>query len=477
LSKRPRQQLLRSIAIFPVFAHLALLISVSPANSMERCNNEAITCCSFFSQVTRSNLSQHPLGMQIWPGEFRSNQNLYRSLIELRPSHLRFAFGPSWRVRQPLSEQMTDDELDRYVASGYRSSPDGDQTRATVVKIKQDTGAVLHLMTGEPPPMPGESDFRRANAPKARILKREYATLAARFYVADIRYLQMLGVPFDAAEISNEPDGNWNIQIEPTAYLDLIRNLRSEAKRRGIILPKIYGPGASRAETARIFFANPEVARGIMDAVDVVSFHAWDDKAGKDRIDEYKKFRAQIASLGRNPEIAITEYAVSRPILGDSSSRMDVDNRLPDSVAMSTIYPAASLRDLLRLYGENIGTIIYWEFKDETWGVGLFGLLDVAGAPKPIYFAYKSLTESFAKLPAPHVVSSSDGRLAILTDGPRPAFLIAVNPSEGFLDVVVDRNFARIVPATEGCLPRSPMDRGLRLRPGEILQIPLSERH
>ena len=113
-------------------------------------------------------------------------------------------------------------------------------------------------------------------------------------------------------------------------------------------------------------------------------------------------FFADFARLGVKPKIAITEYGLAKPDPDAKGDAMNVTKRIANSIADTAGYPPASLRDLLRLYADHVETVLYWEFQDQTWSGGLFGLLDTGGERKPIYDAYRRISHSALEERHPH---------------------------------------------------------------------------
>jgi hypothetical protein len=134
----------------------------------------------------------------------------------------------------------------------------------------------------------------------------------------------------------------------------------------------------------RNYLRDPKIGLGILDNTDVLSVHAWDNPKRRDRFLELDALFDDLRRLGRKPELAITEYGLARPEPTDSSDRMNVKMRSRDNVANTSFFGSISARDLLRFYASGVGTIIHWEFRDESWGKASFGLLDETGNERPI---------------------------------------------------------------------------------------------
>lgn len=449
-----------------------LLLGSAAAPSEEAaCSAQALRCCELPAGAVTT---QAPIrfGAQVWPSRLAQSPASVERLLALSPGDLRFSLGPNWRRQARLRLEMTDEEIDALVAEGFATTQEL-ESHIAVMKRMAAAGARLHLIVWEPPPMPGEPDFNAAGAPRWRVLSSAHVQLAARFQVAHLRHIASLGLPLHAMELSNEPDGSWNIKIAPSDYVALIAAVRSEAARRKVALPLIYGPGASRASTTRPFLADPDKARELLRLVDVFSLHTWDDAIGKDRITEIEGVLADLARLEPPRPIAVTEYGLARIDPARTEPELNARNRLPDSVADTPAYRGASLAAFLQLFRGRVSEVIYWEFEDQSWGKGLFGLLDAKASPKPIYDTYRQLTRGIAELAPSEIGVAPDGRLAVLSgSGGRRAFV--VNPGSAPIDVVLPAG--RVPVAYQSSCRAAPGHIGVQLPPGGTLSIELGPR-
>lgn len=464
--------LFRILQIF-FLAHLAPVPNAfagATAEQVVACTEAPLECCDFPAPGPAANVAAPSIGVHVWPSALAENPATVERLVSMHPAHLRFSFGPDWRRQPPLRQDMEDDELDAAVAAGYGRVPGLAGEVEVLQNIRRRIQAVNHLVVWEPPPLPGEADLSKSDAPRLRTLKADSIPLVARFHVANLRYLSGIGLPIDAVELSNEPDGRWNIRILPPDYLSLVEAVRKEAARRGVALPKIYGPGASTVAATRKFLEDKDIAQRILRAVDVLSLHVWDDKGGKNRFSELTRFFTYLEKLGLRPQIAVTEYGLARPILDARQDRMNVDKRVAGSIASSPAYPAASIGDLAQLYANRIGPVLYWQFQDQSWGKGLFGLLDVAGEPKPIYEPYRMFAETLAKARTKSIESAYGGRVSVLR-GPADANILLVNPDSAPIDVVVPDEAETPSSATT-CTGGSGMT-GIRVPAGAVMSLPL----
>jgi hypothetical protein len=363
---------------------VALSVPVTGYAQARLCDAEPVPCCRVWRQDIALKETMPSFGAQIWPTGL--NPGGIERLAALKPRALRFALGPNWRRQPALRAEMSDAEIDRLIAAGFEARNTAREIE-TVLDVERRTGAKLHLVIWEPPPLPGEP----AGA-KTRTLQSTNVAVAARFIVAQLRAVAGRGVALEAVEITNEPDGDWNIAVSPANYLALVKAVRAEASRRGLALPKIAGPGTSTIRALRRFLQQPALAKDIIDNVDLLSVHAWDNAESADRFAELDGLNEDLRKIGRRPELIVTEYGIARPDPTDNSDRMNVKKRAPDSVADTDFYASLVMRDLLRLYAGGAGAVMMWEFQDQDWGTASFGLLKEKGEQRPIYELAKLLS-------------------------------------------------------------------------------------
>jgi hypothetical protein len=355
------------------------------------CAEPAVPCCRVAAPATGVAPTTPAFGVQIWPTGLTSPAAIER-LVALKPQHLRFALGPNWRREPALEADMSDARLDAFVAEGFRKRFETRELE-TVRALQRQTGARLHLVVWDPPWLPGE----REAAGAGRVLRREQVPLAARFLVALLKYVVAQGITPDAVELVNEPDGDWNIAVAPADYVALVEAVRIDAARRNLSLPRIFGPATSTVAALRRYLRDADIAGRLLDAIDVLSVHAWDNPDRRARFSELFALQDDLRRLGRAPELAVTEYGLARPDTGDASDRANVKKRAPDTVANTERYASLTARDVLHLFAAGAGTVIYWEFQDQDWGRSSFGLLNESGDERPIYRIMRQLSQRIAE--------------------------------------------------------------------------------
>jgi Glycosyl hydrolase catalytic core len=372
--------------------------------------------------------SPHPdspsFGLQIWPAGLLQSPDVVQKLLALHPARLRFSVGPSWGKEPALNLDETDASLDAYVAAAYDRVPNIGDTIQRLLDIKTRSGAGFDLVVWTPPLIGNEPPGQRW-----RSLAHHDIQTVARFQLANLRHLKRLGLPIEAVELFNEPDGNWAIRISPADYAQILSELRREASAQHFGLPLILGPGVSTATNSREYLGSGRAASDIARSVDVISLHTWDDKMGLDHYRSLDAFLRAIDPLSPRRSVWITEFGLTRPFPGNTSPAADTSKRAPNSVAMTQLYGVLSARDLLRAYATGVGPVIYWEFQDQSWEDSLHGLLNVDGSPKPVYHVIRQVTDQIAAL-RPNSIELDKEQTSAVLHGQRQSYLFAWNTTE-----------------------------------------------
>jgi hypothetical protein len=403
---------------------IGLPIGSATAQDQAICPATTLECCQTLQVPASPQPAPPGFGVHIWPSTQLLSPNDLSLLRALHPTHLRVSVGVNWRRTAGLLPSMSDADLDRYVQSAYEAVPSIQESLHVLQTIKQRTNADLDLIVWEPPRLPGESD-----SSQWRSLATVNVTLAARFHVANLKYLAERGVPIGTVELSNEPDGTWNIKIAPTDYRAMVEKIRTEATRRQVTLPRILGPGVSTGGDSLKYLAAPGMGSAIGKAVDILSLHMWDDKANRDHLSALHHFLESLSALKISREVWVSELGLAKPFLERNDAEMNAGNRVPNNIAMTQAYAVLTARDLLRTYGEGVGTVIYWEFRDQSWGRGLVGLLSIDGTPKPVYREIQRVAEQIALTSPIAILQDTTGHAAILV-GAHSQYLFAWNTQD-----------------------------------------------
>jgi hypothetical protein len=463
----------------PLLASLRLAIvagtvasaSVSAHAQDARCPVRSVRCCDVRPVADGIAPTPPTLGVHVWPSSLAQSAEAVQDLVALRPSHLRFGIGPNWRRRPALWAGMSDAEMDEAVASGFAAVPSTARFVAMLTDLRRRLDAKLHLVLWEPPPLPAERV-----SPFGRKLDARNVDLMARFLVAALKQVAEARLPLDALELSNEPDGGWNIRIAPREYLALLRSVRKEAKRRSVALPPVYGPGTSTIAALQAYLADRDVAEGILDGVDILSVHGWDDRRRADVFGQLDSLLARLGQLGRSKEIAMTEYGIARPVPTDSSPGADMKTRASEGMARSPFFASITTRDLLRLYGRGIGTIIYWEFQDPVWGKASYGLLDTKGTKRPLYHALAAVSAALRQEGAVRFATSVDDRVSLM-EGTLGSRLWIANPTREAAPVILDAPRAELLDTNGRDVCRSDDgSAGVTAAAESVVSVPLRKR-
>jgi len=368
---------------------IALLQIASARAQAPACPAEVVTCCDVARVASAAPDQRLQMGLQIW----LENTNVVAArLRELRPAALRYSGGPKWRQAPRLDSKANYEAVRRYVVDAFEKEPD--LVRKQVASVKEifgGLGAEAHLVIWEPPPTTAEQSDA-AKAKDKRTLPEAAVSVTAMFYVALLDELRRRGYPVDVVELSNEPDGDWNIQIPPARYLKLVAETRRQAKIHGVTLPRIAGPGVSHISALRGYFTEPALAKGLIDSVDLVSVHAWDDRVNRDTVEEARNARRQLDRLGYHKTILVSEFAVTFLGPTDRGRRVGADLRAPDAISNQPGYAAKTLALALDLAASGYGPLLYWEMFDPQWGKASYGLYNQRGEPRPVLEAWRDLS-------------------------------------------------------------------------------------
>jgi hypothetical protein len=389
-------------------AAVAAMLMLTGQALARACSVEAVRCCSPGSGIVDGALSE--LGYHIWPSNL--SPSAVEKLVALSPQLLRFSFGPSWRDVS-LPENADDATIRDIIEEGLkRRGPALARERTTLNRLRAATSAAFHLIVWEPPRVAGESPLPPDG--KGRRLGRQAVAATARFLAV---YVQRVSqeVPVDAVELVNEPNGTWNIQVDPAEYLELVQAIRAEARRSGFVLPRLVGPGTSTISETRPFLSGT-IGAALMSELDGISAHGWDG-SGRDVTGAVRKHRDL---LGAKPFI-ISEFGLSRTVHGANDPRLNAAQRVPDGVSWTSSYATQVAERLLSSSAAGARSLIYWEFQDQSWNRTAFGTLDENGQEKPIYSAMRALAPF---LGGQAIAVRADGRGAAIQSGRRQRIIL-----------------------------------------------------
>lgn len=197
-------------------------------------------------------------------------------------------------------------------------------------------------------------------------------------------------------ELSNEPDGHWNTYISPSNYNALVKLTRDELDNRGLPGVGIVGPALTYLDWEH----HNATWMGALDADGVASLaswgvHSWDDGSlcydGASCIETNWPDFGQSAGA-RNPLITkfVLEFATKENEFHgvvyphpDEARDYNATNSMP--------YAARVYENALALLNNGARAVFVWQATDQSWETKGWGLVDLAGTPKPVYHALRTL--------------------------------------------------------------------------------------
>lgn len=416
-----------------VVAALAIVSwHVSPAHAEPpACPAEVVKCCEI-GAGTAPPTQLLRLGLQIWPEDVAEAGDRLR---ELQPAAVRYSGGPSWRRAPRLDRDADYGAVQRYVADAFDRDRDRfHKQAASLGRFFQASAAEVYFAIWEPPLTSGEPE-----TPDKRTLPESAVGVTAMFYVAVLDELRRRGYPMHAVELSNEPDGDWNIRIPPSRYLALVAEVRRQAAAHGVSLPRIAGPAVSSIAALRAYLADPQIGQGLVHAVDTVSVHAWDDRSNRNTLEEARNARRQLDRLGYRKSVAVTEFAITFLDPTDRQRGTGAQLRTPDVISNTPAYMARTMALALDLAAAGYGPILYWEFRDLPWGKSSYGLYDQRGTRRPLLEAWQRLSRAADGVDRVTVLAHAPLAVFGLVRDGKEAGLVMVNPTSRPLGIVFDR--------------------------------------
>ena len=408
-------------------AALILLPGVSALAEPPACPAEVVKCCDV-SRVAASPVEHRlQLGLQIWV-EGNMDTTIGR-LQEIQPAALRYSTGPNWRRTPPIDDRASYEEVRRYVSAAFQQAGKRSEEHvASLKRIFSGSNTEAHFIIWEPPVTLAESRGKKAT-PDKRSLSESAITVTAMFYVALLAELQQRGYPVDVVELSNEPDGDWNIRITPARYVKLVAETRRQAALHGVKLPRIAGPGVGRIASLGAYLADPQIAKALVRDIDHISVHAWDDRTNLDTLKEARNARQKLDRLGYQKPILVSELALTFLNPTDRDRGVGANLRAADAVSNQPAYAAKTLALTLGLAAAGYGPLMYWELNDQQWGKASYGLYSQRGDQRPILDAWRELSRLVRQTGRVDVVPLESNTIFGLTREGRITAIVAVNSS------------------------------------------------
>lgn len=400
------------------------------------CPAEVVKCCEVgvgvASQASPPQLFR--FGLQIWPEDVAEASD---RLHALQPAAVRYSGGPSWRRAPRLDRDADYGAVQRYVADAFERDNERFQKQAaSLSRFFEASAAEVYFAIWEPPMTNGEPE-----ASDKRTLPESAVGVTAMFYVAVLDELRRRGYPMHAVELSNEPDGDWNIRIPPARYLALVTEVRRLAAAHGVSLPRIAGPAVSSIAALRSYLADPQMGQEMVHAVDTVSVHAWDDRSNRNTLEEARSTRLLLDRLGYRKPVAVTEFAITFLDRTDRQRGTGAQLRTPDVISNTPAYMAKTVALALDLAATGYGPILYWEFRDLPWGKSSYGLYDQRGARRPLLEAWQRLSRAARGIDRVTVVSRAPLSAFRLARDGTDSGLVMVNPTSRPLGIIFDKGW------------------------------------
>ena len=394
------------------------------------CDMPPTPCCVLDAPAAAAAVQDDTLaiGLQIWPEHLKDAPQ--EQLLALHPTVFRHSAGPGgWKHAEPLPAMADMAEVRRYVARHVAARHEALERQAAHLKtLLASTRGKLHLILWEPPFTDAEQRLRRATD-EGRVMPRSAVPVMAKFYVAVIEALRAYDFPVDAIELANEPNGDWNIRIPPQTYVELLQQVRREAALQGLALPPLAGPGTSSYTALLGYLRDPALGRQLLDAVDLVSVHAWDDRLDRDIRTVARETRQRLAALGYGGHVAVTEFAPTFLDGDDRSAGRGANKRSALSQSNTDRYAAEVLRTKAALLSLGMSPVIFWEYRDVGWGKASYGLIDLAGRERPTYGAFAQLAGMMGDTKPVAAVAGEDDRTFVFFGKDDARFILLVNPS------------------------------------------------
>lgn len=392
------------------------------------CDAPATPCCALDAPAPVLPDDALAVGVQIWPEHLKDAPEA--QLLALHPAVFRHSAGPGWREAPPLPATADMAQVRRYVARHIEARREALERQAAQLKaLLARTGGKLHLVLWEPPFTDAELRLRRGS-PEGRTMPRSAVPVMAKFYVAVMEALRTYDFPVDAIELANEPDGDWNIRIPPRTYAELLQQVRREASLRRADLPPLAGPGTSSYTALLGYLRDPAVGRRLLEAVDVVSVHAWDDRLGRDIRAVARETRRRLAGLGYRGQVAVTEFAPTFLERDDRQAGRGANKRSTLARSNTDRYAAEVLRTKATLLSLGMSPVIFWEYRDVGWGKASYGLVDLAGRERPAYGAFAQFADLIARTRPASALAGENDRTFVFFGKNGVAFILLVNPTD-----------------------------------------------
>lgn len=425
-----------------------------------------IACCTFKPAQALAARAPIRVGAHIWTHDLPASAD---DIVASRPAVLRFAMGPWWKTEAQMPLDTDAAAMRIYVAQIFaKREAYYRQEIQNIAALVQRTRAETHLVIWEPP-LTAAEDLVAFKLTDDRKLQSAALQATARFYVAYIAALSERGFKPDIIELSNEPDGAWNMRMDPALYLDLLEATRHEAEQQGVALPAIAGPGVSIMASLPSYLGTPEQSARLFKLVDHISVHAWDDRVNRDIPTEAGKVRALLDARGWKGRIIASEVSVTFPTAEDRKLNTGPTRKGPDVVANRSEYGGVLADVALGIASRGIDTLILWQMKDPPWDSYSYGVITDGGKIRSGYAAWQAIAIALNSTSTKTVIRASDAPVfRALRIGQGPAYIFLNRSKEDTL-LAISSEAVQLPEASLCALDAVPT---LLLRSGQVLSAP-----
>lgn len=319
----------------------------------------------------------HPFtgfGSQVWPGDMRT-ETLFENL---NMRYMRMC--PGGCTSPPTDATLI--QMDTYVDSEYNGTSRGHSIIASLQMAARLDSRVILNMFGGPAAWLGAQNQ----------LKSENFDDFARLWASQVYFFRSRGLPVHYIELANEPEGDWNIYIPGGDYNDLVKLVRGELDRRGLMDTGIIGPGLAYLYHGPVWINALDSDASA--ALAGWSTHAWDEGWGHtDALPGYLDlqwkdyFGSAIDSVdpAHSKPIIVTEFATGVRTYNGVTYGTEFTDTNP--------FAQRCYENFLTLVNNGANAVCYWEAANQSWQSQppLFGLYRTDSTPRPVYFALSTL--------------------------------------------------------------------------------------
>lgn len=221
---------------------------------------------------------------------------------------------------------------------------------------------------------------------QAHFAKTEMLGDYANFLTAQMVWLQRHGVQAAAVELTNEPQGAWDMKYEREQYAALLTKTRATMDKFGLTAWPIAGPGTGVQDFDH--YIGGVVNASAVKSLGYASAHVY---LSPDVLaNPSSPGIASFVGRGKFGPVMITEFGVKKHNDDDDRADDDLDVASPG-------YGLQAASTAAILLGRGASALIYWQLQDYPWTRKKHGMLSESGQRHPVAYAMKAL---FSSVPA-----------------------------------------------------------------------------